>query len=96
VHALARVLVEAGVEDQPMQVHAEGLAGFMTYRSVHRVAERAIKENATTPVRAVRYQPREDAQRDGPARDLCGETGDAVTPAPEERSGAASGARAYA
>src|SRR5829696_5269440 len=75
VHALARVLVEAGIEDQPMQVHAEGLAGFMTYRSFHRAAERTIEENATTPVRTVRYQPREDAFQGVPAGDLEGVTG---------------------
>jgi hypothetical protein len=54
--ALARVLVAAGVPDQPVMVTHEGLRVGITYRSLHRMAELTIEESARSPVRDVRYR----------------------------------------
>ena len=45
--ALARLLVAAGIPDQPMRVTSAGLAGATLYRSIHRLAGRTIAESAT-------------------------------------------------
>lgn len=55
--ALARILMAAGVADQPMQVHSPGIPGYATYASVHRLAAITIVENASVPVRRGRYVP---------------------------------------
>jgi hypothetical protein len=55
-HELARILVAAGIADAPMQVHSQGLAGHMTYRSFHQMAGFTLKENASTPVHRVRWE----------------------------------------
>ena len=49
--ALARELVAAGVGDQPVRVSTDGVAGHLTYRSLHRMAGRTIVESATKSVR---------------------------------------------
>ena len=54
--ALARVLVAAGMPDQPVQVMHEGLRGYMSYRSLHRMAVRTIEESGRGPVHDVRYR----------------------------------------
>lgn len=46
-HELARLLVTAGIPDQPMIVRSFGLAGHATYRSLHTAAKRTITENAS-------------------------------------------------
>jgi hypothetical protein len=56
--ALARVLVAAGVSDQPVRVTQKGLRGHMSYRSLYRMAELTIKESATCPVRPARFEER--------------------------------------
>lgn len=48
--ALARVLVGAGVPDQPVIVTHEGLRGHVAYRSLHRMAGLTIAESASHPV----------------------------------------------
>jgi hypothetical protein len=54
--ALARVLVTAGVADQPVQVTHSGLRGHVSYRSLYRMATLTIQESTTTSVRLGRYQ----------------------------------------
>jgi hypothetical protein len=84
-HELARQLVAAGIEDQPVQVITGGLAGQMTYRSLHKMAGRTLEENRTTPLReagwvdpAVRA-----AQFTGAFRDLSPNPELAATSAPK-------------
>jgi hypothetical protein len=56
--ALARVLVAAGVGDQPVQtIGADGVVR-MPWRSLHWMAGRTIQESATFPVREVGYTER--------------------------------------
>lgn len=54
-YALARVLVAAGVPDQPMTVVTTGLAGEAQYRSIHRMAGYTISESASKPAALTRY-----------------------------------------
>jgi hypothetical protein len=54
--ALARVLVAAGVPDQPVRVTYKALRGHMSYCSPHRMAELTIGESATAPVRLDRFK----------------------------------------
>jgi hypothetical protein len=54
--ALARILLVAGIPDQPVQVTNKGVRGHMSYRSLHRMAELTIVENARRPVGLGRYQ----------------------------------------
>ena len=54
--ALARVLLAAGLSDQPVQVTHKGLRGHMSYPSLYRMAELTVVESATTPVRLGRYR----------------------------------------
>src|SRR6516225_6546268 len=65
--ALARVLVAAGVLDQPVSLTHEGLRGAMTYRSLHRMATRTIEESVRTPVgdRQFREFPEREGVREG-------------------------------
>jgi hypothetical protein len=49
-HALARVLVDAGIPDAPVEVYYRGLAGCVRYRSLHSLANYTIAESATVPV----------------------------------------------
>jgi hypothetical protein len=48
---LARVLVAAGIADQPMAVVQKGLKGELTYRSFHRAAKWTYQETETMPLR---------------------------------------------
>lgn len=54
--ALARMLVAAGVRDQPMEVCHAGIAGVMIWPSLHRAAELSITEGSGL-VNFVRYSP---------------------------------------
>jgi len=54
-YALARVLVAAGIEDQPMTVFSTGLAGETRYKSIYRMAGYTVAENASQPVHVRRY-----------------------------------------
>lgn len=49
--ALARLLVDAGAEDGPVEV------GGIAYRSLHRMAGLTVTEGRTTSVRTVPYVP---------------------------------------
>jgi hypothetical protein len=48
---LARRLVEAGVPDAPIEIHYDGLAGSMRYRSFHETARWTFVESQSTPLR---------------------------------------------
>ena len=54
-NALARVLVDAGVADDVMRVHHEGLHGYLEWPSFHKAATRTFSEGASTPLRNVKY-----------------------------------------
>jgi hypothetical protein len=54
-YALARTLVDAGVLDQPVRVAQAGIAGYVTYRSLHRMAALTIAESRTQPIHLVRW-----------------------------------------
>ena len=64
--ALARVLVAAGIPDQPICVRQAGLRGEMRYRSLHRMAMRTIEESVRTPIGDRQY-------REFPGRERVGE-----------------------
>lgn len=57
VHALARVLVAAGIEDSPLRVVTSGIRGDCRYRSFHRMAGFMIREDATHPVHLAPWEP---------------------------------------
>lgn len=54
---LARMLVEAGVDDDVMRVYQEGVRGYLEWRSMHHAATRTFSEGALTPLRCVKYAP---------------------------------------
>jgi hypothetical protein len=56
-YALARVLVAAGVLDQPMSVVSQGLKGDARYKSIHKMAGYTIGENATHPMHLTSWHP---------------------------------------
>jgi hypothetical protein len=64
-YALARVLVAAGVPDQPMHLTSQGLRGETRLPSIHVMAGFTMAESATQPVHKVRWSPMpdQDAQR---------------------------------
>jgi hypothetical protein len=53
---LARVLIAAGVPDQPVQVYTDGIKGFITYRALAKMAELTIGESAAKFVRAEKWR----------------------------------------
>jgi hypothetical protein len=53
--SLARKLIAAGVEDQPVRVFSDGTAGYMTYPSLAKMAGRTIAESAKRPVRSEKW-----------------------------------------
>jgi hypothetical protein len=65
-HALARILVDLGVEDQPVTVVSEPVAGEngkmryiggrLSYRSLHWMAGHTLVESATQPLHLARYR----------------------------------------
>jgi hypothetical protein len=56
VYELARVLVAAGVEDRPLRVTFEGLAGHMTWPSFAAAAQWTLIEGVATPLRRKRWK----------------------------------------
>ena len=66
---LARVLVSAGVPDQPVEIRQVGIKGCATYRSLQELASWAYEESATVPLRRVRWKPRPDFSVDFRGRD---------------------------
>jgi hypothetical protein len=59
-YALARVLVDIGIPDQPVETAgADGIVQ-MRFTSLHWMATRTIEESASTSIREGRYQERPD------------------------------------
>jgi hypothetical protein len=56
---LARVLVAAGIPDQPVESHHAGIKGWITYRSLHQMARWSYREG-TRRVQRVRWLPPPD------------------------------------
>jgi hypothetical protein len=69
-YALARVLVAAGIEDQPVRVTSDfrdgtkivRLKGHLDYRSLHRMAGRIVSEG-NQPIRVIPYVAPDEALR---------------------------------
>jgi hypothetical protein len=61
---LARVLVSAGVADQPVEVRQVGIKGYISYRSLHEMARWIYQESAKVPLRRVRWKPPPDFSGD--------------------------------
>ena len=57
---LARVLVSAGVPDQPVEMRQVGINGCTTCRSLHQLARWTYVESATVPLRRGRWKPLPD------------------------------------
>ena len=57
---LARLLVSAGVADQPVEVRHAGLKGCLSWRSLHELARWTYEETAGVPLRRVRWKPLPD------------------------------------
>src|SRR5215469_11654594 len=53
---MARLLGDPGILDQPVAVMQDGIAGCITYPSLHRMARHTIKESAAHPVHEARWQ----------------------------------------
>jgi hypothetical protein len=64
--ALARVLIAAGIVDQPVTVTHRGVRGEIRYRSLYRLAGRTFTESAGTPVCETRYT--DPSERFAPSR----------------------------
>jgi hypothetical protein len=70
-NALARELVAAGIPDDALEIHFEGLAGTMRYPSFHAAAGWTFSESASTPLRRVPFREFDLDQGEpfeGPAR----------------------------
>lgn len=57
-YALARILVAAGIPDQPMSLVTQGLKGEMRFRSIHRMAGWTVAESSSTPAKLVKWTER--------------------------------------
>ena len=61
---LARVLVSAGVADQPVEVRQVGVKGYISYCALHELARWTYQESTTVPLRRVRWKPPTDIGAD--------------------------------
>jgi hypothetical protein len=59
-NALARQLMAAGIADQPLEVHFDGLPGHLRWGSLEAAANRAYTEG-NRPVQCVRWVAPQDA-----------------------------------
>ena len=57
---LARLLVAAGLADQPVEIRQAGVKGCISYRSLHELALWRYQETVTAPLRRVRWMPSPD------------------------------------
>jgi hypothetical protein len=53
---LARLLVSAGIVDQPVEVRHAGINGLIRYLSLHELAAWTFQESAKVPLRRVRWK----------------------------------------
>ena len=65
---LARLLVSAGVPDQPVEVRHAGIKGCLSWRSLHEMARWTYEESAGVPLRRVRWKPLPDFTAAGRGR----------------------------
>ena len=80
---LARVLVSAGVPDQPVEVRHAGVKGCLSWRSLHEMARWTYKESAGVPLRRVRWRPLPDFTAAGRGR-IAQNRGETPPPVGEE------------
>src|SRR5215469_11602013 len=82
---MARLLGDPGILDQPVAVMQDGIAGCITYPSLHRMARHTIKESATHPVHHAQWQdPAAAFPRVGQNGDISASV---VQPAPPDAPG---------
>lgn len=80
---LARLLVSAGVPDQPVEVRQIGIKGCLSWRSLHEMARWTYEESATMPLRRVRWKPLPDFTAAGRGR-IAQNRGETLPPVGEE------------
>ena len=80
---LARVLVSAGVPDQPVEVRHTGLKGCVSYPSLHEMAGWTYEESAGVSLRRVRWKPLPDFTAAGQGR-IAQNRGETPPPVGEE------------
>ena len=81
---LARVLVSAGVPDQPPEIRQAGIKGCITWHSLHELARWTYHESATVTLRRVRWKPPPDFSVDFRRRDAQNRS-DSPTAVEEDR-----------
>jgi hypothetical protein len=54
-HEIARQLIAAGIEDQSARVYTAGIKGFMSYKSIAKMATRTIVESAARSVHSEKW-----------------------------------------
>jgi len=81
---LARVLVSAGVPDQPPEIRQAGIKGCITWHSLHELARWTYHESATVTLRRVRWKPPPDFSVDFRRRDAQNR-GDSARAVEEDR-----------
>jgi hypothetical protein len=80
---LARLLVSAGVADQPVEVRHAGIKGCLSWRSLHEMARWTYEESAGVPLRRVRWRPLPDFTAAGRGR-IAQNRGETPPPIGEE------------
>jgi hypothetical protein len=80
---LARLLVSAGVADQPVEVHHVGIKGCLSWRSLHEMALWTFAEGPGVPLRRVRWKPLPDFTAAGRGR-IAQNRGETPPPVEEE------------
>lgn len=87
-NALARELVAAGVADGPLEVHFEGLAGWLRWGSIVAAAKRTFTEG-NRPLQCIRWiAPQNGVQaiRAAPKQGVKGPAATVVPPDPQARA----------
>jgi hypothetical protein len=80
---LARLLVSAGVTDQPVEVRHAGIKGCLSWRSLHELGGWTYEESAGVPLRKVRWRPLPDFIAAGRGR-IAQNRGETPPPVGEE------------
>ena len=82
-NALARELVASGMPDRSLDVHFEGLAGFLHWGSITAAAKRTYTEG-NRPLQCIRWVAPQDAVQAIRAAPKQGVKGPPATPVPPE------------
>src|SRR5215469_1637333 len=56
-YEMARLLVDAGLPDQPVRIEQAGIAGCVTFPSLHWLAKRHIEGGRTSPIKDRLWNP---------------------------------------